>query len=59
MYVYFKGDDVYKVMLLLALTLQPSHISVDSEFLPRPATVIKFNGLRLSHDFLSVSALIP
>ena len=31
MYVYYKGDEVYRVMLLLALTLQPSHISVDNE----------------------------
>ena len=31
MYVYFKGDEVYRVMLLLALTLQPSHISVNNE----------------------------
>ena len=58
MYLYYKGDDVYRVMLLLALTLQPSHISVDSESLPLPVTVIKFNGLQLSHDFVSVSALI-
>ena len=58
MYVYYKGDDVYRVMLLLVLTLQPSHISVDSESLPLPVTVIKFSGLRLSHDFVSVSARI-
>ena len=56
MYVHYKGDDIYRVMLLLALTLQPSHISVDSESLSLPATVIKFIGLRLSHDFVSVSA---
>ena len=59
MYVYYKGDDVYyRVMLLLALTLQPSHISIESESLPLPVTVIKFNGLQLSHDFVSVSARI-
>ena len=58
MYVYYKGDDVYRVMFLLALTLQPSHISVDSESLPVPATVIKFIGLRLSHEFVSISARI-
>ena len=52
MYVNYKGDDVYRVILLLALTLQPSYISVDSESLPLPATVIKFIGLRLSHDFV-------
>ena len=59
MYVYYKGNDVYRVKLLLALTLQPSHISVVSESLPLPAIVIKFNGPRLSHDYVSVSAPIP
>ena len=58
MYVYYKGDDVYRVMFLLALTLQPSHINADNESLPLPATVIKFIGLRLSQDFVSVSARI-
>ena len=58
MYVYYKGDDVYRVMLLLALTLQPSHINVDNESLPLLATIIKFIGLRLSKDFVSVSARI-
>ena len=48
---------LYKVMLLLALTLQPSHVShgrnlrrpcvsVKSESLPQPATAIKFISLR-------------
>ena len=45
MYVYYKGDDVYRVMLLLALTLQPSHISVDSESLPLPATLSAYDFL--------------
>ena len=58
MYVYYKGDDVYSVMFLLALTLQPNHINVDNESLPLPATVIKFISLRLSQDFVSVSARI-
>ena len=58
MYVYYKDNDVYRVMLLLVLTMQPSHVSVDSESLPLPATVIKFVGRRLSHDFVSVSARI-
>ena len=45
-------------MFLLALTLKPSHINVDNESLPLPATVIKFIGLRRSQDFVSVSARI-
>ena len=56
MYVYYEVDGVYRVMLLLALTLQPSHLNVDNKSLP--ATVIKFIGLRLSQDFVSVSARI-
>ena len=58
MYVYYKGDDVYMVMLLLVLTLQPSHVGVDSESLSLSVTVIKFSGLRLFHDFVPVSTRI-
>ena len=58
MYMYYKDDDVYREMLLLAVNLQPSHVSVDSEYLPLPASVIKFIGLRLSHDFMPITVHI-
>ena len=52
MYVYYKGDDLYRVMLLVALTLQSSHISVDSESLP----VCQPLSQNLSaYDFLATS----
>ena len=46
---------LYRVMLLLALNLQPSHISIDSESLPLPATVINFIGQRLTDGCVSES----
>ena len=53
--MYYKGNYVYRVMLLFSLTLQPSHISVGNESLPLPAAIIKFIGLYTIFSRLRVS----